>query len=177
MSFDGDEFDANSSDLKNTLKIFTDARDAIDLSIALRPRENGGSRDELDDDNKLSLRLGLFILSDSVCRAVLNAISEHPQITFTKLWTLEHYEKGPGDKFAKSVSQSWYSCWFWPQTTCQKIGLTGIYQGMKWHVASNFVSNILDYGLASYPSISDKTRQRIAAACAIAPQMYCQVHI
>ena len=176
---DSDEDESNVvSHVGHYLKLGKDAKDAIDLSIALQQRESGGSSGESDDDDgKLSVRLGLFVLSDSMCRAVLNAISEHPEITFSRLWFLEYYKKGPEDKFAWTVTPSWHSSWFWTKTTCAQIGLSGIYEGLQWHVASNLASNLLDYGLALCPGLSDETRRRVAACCAIAPQMYCQVNV
>ena len=86
----------------------------------------------------------------------------------------------PGDQFANLMLPSWRSCLNWPFATLREIGFGGLYRDLRWHVASNLLSNLVDYGLALCPTvlqikISDKTRRRIAAGCAVVPQMYCQV--
>lgn len=162
-------------------------RAALDPSTSLQPRRtsdtgNDDARDDdADDDGEMSRwRLALFFLTDSICGAILQAISQHTRVTLWRLWHLEHWDRRSRDDFAQQIYPSWYSCFCWPFTTARKIGLLGMYEGLKWHIASNIVSNTVQWGLALYSKflnieLSEKTRQRIAAGCAVVPQMYLQV--
>ena len=173
-------------------------RTALDPSTALRPRGSGNDNDdnvsddnvsnenvsdnEADDEDVMpSWRLALFILNDNVCKAIFDAITKHPQVTFWRLWHMDHWWKRSWKyEFAENIWPSWRSCFYWPFTTLRKIGFLGLYKGFQWHVLANLASNIVNWALAWCPKflnvrLSEKTRQRITAGCAVVPHMYCQV--
>ena len=160
-------------------------RSALSPSTSLQPRRtshtgNDAATDDDDDGEMSHWRLAQFVLTDSVCGAILNAISDHPKVTFWALWNLQHWNRRSRYDFAYCAYPSWSLCFCWPFMTAWKTGLLGMYKGVKWHIASNILSNAVNWGLALCRKffnikLSKKNRRRIAAGCAVVPQMFLQV--
>ena len=169
---------------KNGKESFMDRLEkAVNPSTALVSRDGDDNDEDNDNDEEaifVSWRLGMFVITDSVCKAILDSMTQQPQVNLYRLWNLEHWKRTPDDEFASLELPSWHSCFDWPFSTCRAIGMLGVYDGLKWNIASNLVSNMVNYVVALCPKvlnvqISEKTRHRIAAGCAVVPQMYCQV--
>ena len=156
---------------------------AVSPSTALVSRDRDDNDEGNDNDEEVifvSWRLGMFVITDSVCRAILDSITQQPQVNLYRLWIVDHWKRTPDDEFARLELPSLHSCFDWPFSTCRAIGFMGFYDGLKWNIASNIVSNMVNYVVALSPKvlnvqIFEKTRHRIAAGCAVVPQMYCQV--
>ena len=65
---------------------------AANPSTALVSRD-GDDNDEYDNDEDaifVSWRLGMFVITDSVCKAILDSMTQQPQVNLYRLWNLEH---------------------------------------------------------------------------------------